>query len=171
MYSFSEYFFFSWFDFTFESSFFSPHRKPLIRVHLPRLLLLFFFPSLHPAQTWLRRPRGRAVRVSALTKGSWSPWCSGGFQHFGKVILSKTRGLHNFSKWTSKGLLRITNTSINCFRILLWPKRRSVGCRYIYYTLSAQNLLTSWWLCQGELILNPTGTLKGTLWPVVISPR
>ncbi len=70
----------------------------------------------------------------------WSARCCGGFQHFKKkkVILSK-RELHNFSKWTSKDLLRIKKTLINCFRILLWPKWRLVGCRYIYYTKCSES--------------------------------
>lgn len=150
-----------------QAVFVSPHLNPYSVYILPR-----YFPfvvSLHPVQTWPLWLLGHVVRVCHDNR-LWSAWCCGGFQRFKTVILSK-RERRNFSKWTSKGLLRIETTSINCFRILLWPKWRSVGCRYIYYTtLSAQNLLISWLYCQGKLVLNPTGTLKGTLWPVVISP-
>lgn len=154
MYSFSEYFFFS--SLPFSSGYFF-----LICVHLPPILS---FLLLHCIKC------GRHLSDLLVTQSECAT--TAGCDRLGVVAASshlfdgkKKRELLNFSKWARKELLRIKSTLMNCFKILLWPKRRMVAHRYSYYsTLSAHSLLIPRPCCQGKLlILNLTGILKGTL--------
>lgn len=103
--------------------------------------------------------------LTARWRGPSVPWQGGGggCGRLGVVVASSVlkdaleskRGASQLLKVDRQRFIKNQEDFNQLFKkkkkMLLWPKRRSAGWRYIYYTLSAQNLFTSWWLCQGEL--------------------